>query len=80
MHSEGDTVEIFGLVGAAQHNGKQGVVLCFTPSKGRYAVRVQSTTGPALVINVKPGNLRAVADTSSEASAARGPRQCRSAS
>jgi hypothetical protein len=72
MHSAGDAVEIFGLVGAAQHNGKQGVVLRFIPSKGRYAVNVQSTTGPepALVINVKPANLRAVADTSCEASAA----------
>ena len=57
--NSGDTVEVFGLVGAAQHNGKQGEVLRFIPGKGRYAVRLLTApTAPTEVINVKPANLR----------------------
>jgi len=51
----GDTVEVFGLQGAPQHNGKQGVVQRFDETKGRYVLRIPATKKP---LAVKPANLR----------------------
>ena len=51
----GDTVEIHGLTGAAQHNGKTGVVQGFDEAKGRYAVAL--TTGGKKPLAIKPANL-----------------------
>ena len=51
----GDTVEIHGLTGAAQHNGKTGVVKSFDEAKGRYAVAL--TTGGKKPLAIKPANL-----------------------
>ena len=56
--SEGCTVEIFGLVAAAQHNGLKGKLLRFESEKGRWAVRI-SQSGE--VLGVKPANLKLVA-------------------
>jgi hypothetical protein len=52
--SEGCTVEIFGLVSAAQHNGCKGVLLRFESEKGRWAVKLASD---GEVLGVKPANL-----------------------
>jgi hypothetical protein len=56
----GDAVEVHGLVGAAQHNGKQGVVRRFDTAKGRYVLQLPGTEKP---LAVKPANLRAAAAT-----------------
>ena len=54
----GDAVEVHGLISAAQHNGKQGEILHFIPSKQRYAVRVPDDyAAEGLVINIKISNL-----------------------
>ena len=49
----GCTVEIHGLVGAAIHNGKTGVVERFDEEKGRWGVRLSKD----VVLGVKPDNL-----------------------
>ena len=51
----GDTVKIHGLTGAAQHNGKTGVVQSFDATKGRYAVAL--TNGKKKPLAIKPINL-----------------------
>ena len=43
--TEGDVVEICGLVGAPHHNGQRGVVTGFDASKGRYGVRSLGAPG-----------------------------------
>jgi hypothetical protein len=53
--SEGCTVEVFGLVAAAQHNGSKGKLLKFESEKGRWAVKL-SNGGE--VLGVKPANLK----------------------
>ena len=53
--SEGCTVEVFGLVSAAQHNGCKGLLLRFESEKGRWAVKL-ATTGE--ILGVKPANLK----------------------
>jgi ankyrin repeat protein len=53
----GTAVEIDGLVGAPQHNGKFGIVEGFDATKGRYVVRV---IGEAITMNLKPVNLQRV--------------------
>jgi hypothetical protein len=49
-------VLVFGLVGAAQHNGKRGVVRRFIPEKGRYEVQLADEASK--IIAVKRGNLQ----------------------
>ena len=50
----GDTVEVGGLQGAPQHNGKQGVVQRFDAEKGRFVLKVAGLKKP---LAVKPENL-----------------------
>lgn len=54
LFAVGDTVEINGLQGAPQHNGKQGIVQRFDPDKGRFVLKIAGTKKP---LAVKPGNL-----------------------
>ena len=54
MFGVGDTVEVGGLQGAPQHNGKQGVVQRFDAEKGRYVLKIAGMKKP---LAVKPGNL-----------------------
>lgn len=51
----GSRVAISGLVGAPQHNGKQGTVLRFVQRKGRYAVAL---AGEAHKLLLKPANMK----------------------
>ena len=48
----GQTVEIFGLKGAPQHNGTQGAVLSYDQPKGRFVVQV--TAQPSLQPSLLP--------------------------
>ena len=50
----GDTVEVGGLQGAPQHNGKLGIVQKFDAEKGRYVLQIKGMKKP---LAVKPGNL-----------------------
>lgn len=50
----GDTVEVGGLQGAPQHNGKQGVVQRFDAEKGQFVLKVAGLKKP---LAVKPENL-----------------------
>jgi len=50
----GDTVEVGGLQGAPQHNGKQAVVQRFDVDKGRFVLKVAGLKKP---LAVKPENL-----------------------
>jgi hypothetical protein len=54
LFAVGDTVEVGGLQGAPQHNGKQGVVQRFDAEKGRYVLKIAGMKKP---LAVKPGNL-----------------------
>ena len=45
----GDRVEIGGLQGAPQHNGKEGVVTGWVKAKRRYAVEVEGLAKPLAV-------------------------------
>ena len=47
-------VEVGGLQGAPQHNGKQGLVQEYNPEKGRYVLKIAGMKKP---LAVKPGNL-----------------------
>ena len=49
LFAVGDTVQIGGLQGAPQHNGKQGVVRRFNEKKGRYVVEVVGLKKPLSV-------------------------------
>ena len=51
----GSTVEVHGLTGAPQHNGKLGTVQGYDAAKGRYSVLVE---GEAKALRVKGANLR----------------------
>ena len=53
----GDTVEISGLQGAKQWNGKAGMVVSYDEERGRYAVQMPGQRQP---LAVKPGNLSMV--------------------
>ena len=55
--SAGDRVEVFGLVAAAQHNGKRGTVQRWLHKKRRYLVRLDGAESPK-PIAVKPANLQ----------------------
>jgi len=55
---QGERVEVHGLVGAAQHNGKRANVLEYNAERGRYTVAITGSGGGA-VIAVKPANLAA---------------------
>ena len=50
----GDAVMVHGLKGAAQHNGKQGVVQRFDGDKDRFIVMLEGEKELA----IKPENLR----------------------
>jgi hypothetical protein len=54
---EGDEVELFDLVGAAELNGREGVCGAFDAVKGRYEVAMMG--GGAPPVSVKPENVRA---------------------
>jgi len=54
-YTVGQTVEIHGLVGAPQHNGKSGTVLRYVKAKGRYEVQLDSDKR----LGLKPANLKA---------------------
>jgi hypothetical protein len=54
LFAVGDTVEVGGLQGAPQHNGKQGVVQRFDAEKGRFVLKIAGMKKP---LAVKPGNL-----------------------
>jgi hypothetical protein len=54
MFATGETVEVAGLQGAPQHNGKLGVVQHFDNGKGRFVVKVDGLKKP---LAVKPANL-----------------------
>jgi hypothetical protein len=60
LFAAGDVVELFGLTGAVQHNGKRGVVRRYCAAKGRFAVEVQGAERPVLV---RGANLRRCIDT-----------------
>ena len=49
----GCSVRIQGLVSATQHNGKEGVLICFETETGRWGVEV----GDAELLAVKPASL-----------------------
>lgn len=51
----GDRVEIGGLTGAPQHNGKEGVVVRWVKQKRRYIVEVDGLPKP---LAVRPANLQ----------------------
>jgi hypothetical protein len=51
----GDRVEIGGLTGAPQHNGKEGVVVRWVKAKRRYIVEVDGLPKP---LAVRPANLQ----------------------
>jgi hypothetical protein len=56
--SPGDTVTVHSLVGAAQHNGKVGIVESYDEAKGRYRVALQGGGGSSgKPLAVKPANL-----------------------
>ena len=48
-----DAVEVHGLVGAAQHNGKRGVVRAYDAAAGRYVVLLPDAPGGGLKIKAK---------------------------
>ena len=52
----GCSVRIKGLVSATQHNGKEGVLICFDTVNGRWGVEV----GEAELLSVKPARLELV--------------------
>ena len=52
----GCSVRIKGLVSATQHNGKEGVLICFDTVNGRWGVEV----GEAELLSVKPASLELV--------------------
>ena len=59
----GLAVEVGGLVGAAEHNGKRGTVVGGPhPKTGRYKVRLddggEADGGGAKLLGLKPANLR----------------------
>eukprot|EP01046_Picozoa_sp_COSAG06_P028365 COSAG06_NODE_2549_length_6687_cov_142.924256_1_plen_372_part_00 len=54
LFAVGDTVEVGGLQGAPQHNGKLGVVQRFDAEKGRFVLKIAGMKKP---LAVKPGNL-----------------------
>lgn len=62
--SSGDAVELRGLKGAKEHNGRRGVVASFNEAKQRYAVKLEplpSGTGFSSnkkALNAKAANLR----------------------
>merc|ERR1712232_546160 len=65
----GDTVEIFGLKGAAKYNGQRGVVKSFDAAQQRYGVALASARTTAAkkskrekLLNIKSTNLRLVED------------------
>eukprot|EP01047_Picozoa_sp_COSAG01_P046966 COSAG01_NODE_4447_length_5012_cov_7.832078_4_plen_144_part_00 len=60
LFAVGDVVELFGLTGAVQHNGKRGAVRRYCAAKGRFAVKVQGAERPVLV---RGANLRRCIDT-----------------
>eukprot|EP01047_Picozoa_sp_COSAG01_P042531 COSAG01_NODE_3720_length_5764_cov_13.900618_2_plen_364_part_00 len=62
----GEAVEVYGLRGASEHNGKWGEVLHFIPSKSRYAVCCPDAAGGTLVISVKPANIRPMCGSGSQ--------------
>ena len=61
----GEKVQVGGLKGAPQHNGKRGEVLSFDRGKGRYLVRLDSKATQAPTpkpLGIKPSNLLRVAE------------------
>ena len=54
----GCTVEIFGLVSAAAHNGRKGVLEAYDEQKGRWGVRLVKSRE---FLGVKPENLKFIA-------------------
>lgn len=56
----GDIVEIHGLQGAKQHNGKEAAVASFVEETGRYCVQYKDTKRRHQTIGVKPCNLKHV--------------------
>ena len=58
----GDRVEIGGLTGAPQHNGREGVVVRWVKEKRRYIVEVDGLPKP---LAVRPANLQICLGTSS---------------
>ena len=54
LFEDGQLVIIRGLQQAAEHNGKEGVVLSFEPMASRYFVRLQVE---GTTIKVRPENL-----------------------
>lgn len=51
-------VLVQGLVKAAQHNGRTGLIDAYNPVKGRYNVNLQPTSDlPAIQLALKPGSL-----------------------
>ena len=61
----GEKVQVIGLKGAPQHNGKRGEVLSFDRGKGRYLVRLDSKATQAQTpkpLGIKPPNLLRVCE------------------
>lgn len=68
----GDRVRVRGLLGAAQHNGKEGVVRAYHRARERYAVELCSG-GPAILVkraNLEPATKPAAPRAASPSTAA----------
>ena len=52
--SPGRDVRVFGLVGRPDLNGKPGKVTCFTPTTGRFGVRLKSGELLAVILPESP--------------------------
>lgn len=55
--TEGDIVEVHGLQGSPQYNGKRGEIVAIDAERGRYRVALD---GIEKRLNIRPTNLRLI--------------------